>query len=124
MVTIHQIIRKKRFGSKSKNIRTPALEGCPHKKVTVVKLRIMTPRKPNSARRKIAKVKLKNGKIISAYLPGEDQMLSEYAVILIRGGRTKDLPGLHYKVVVGLLDSKVPTNRKKKRSRFGIKKSR
>jgi small subunit ribosomal protein S12 len=98
-------------------------------------MRIVTPRKPNSARRKIVRVRIKSKgtsnikysnkkreRVISAYITGENQTLGEYAVVLIRGGRTKDLPGLHYKVVAGMLDSKIPTDRKKKRSRYCIKK--
>jgi small subunit ribosomal protein S12 len=137
MATYSQLRRKPRFGSKKtkRDSRISLLSGNPQKKVTVVKMRIVTPRKPNSAKRKIVRVRVrqknsknlkysnkKKEKIISAYIMGENQSLSEYAVILIRGGRTKDLPGLHYKVVSGMLDSKIPTERKKKRSRYCIKK--
>jgi small subunit ribosomal protein S12 len=136
MSTYTQLRKKPRFGSKKirRDSRISLLSGNPQKKVTVVKMRIVTPRKPNSAKRKIVRVRIKQKisrnikyinrkreKIISAYIMGENQSLSEYAVVLIRGGRTKDLPGLHYKVVAGMLDSKIPTDRKKKRSLYCIK---
>src|SRR5690349_6838995 len=108
MATLNQVLSKIRGRKKKlKNIRTKALQKHPQRKEMVVKVLTMTPKKPNSAIRKIAKVKLyDSNKIITAYIPGEGHKLTQYAQILIRGGRTQDLPGLNFKIIRGVLDCK------------------
>jgi len=121
MSTIQQLIKKSR---KNKVFRTkaPALEKCPQKKGVCLKVYTRTPKKPNSAIRKIAKVKLTNKFEVIAYIPGMTHNLQEHSVVLIRGGRVKDLPGVRYHIVRGKYDFQGLQNRKKSRSKYGTKK--
>jgi small subunit ribosomal protein S12 len=122
MITGSQLFRKPRFGSKHRSTIRPALLGSPHKKGVVMAVTLMSPRKPNSARRRIARIKIRMGRTYYAYRPGgEPHQLQQYSEVLVRGGRTKDLPGLKYKLMRGHLDFRAPDNRMKQRSRFGIK---
>ncbi|KAH9821100.1 hypothetical protein DFH28DRAFT_883359 [Melampsora americana] len=119
--TINQTIRGCRK-SPIKEIKTPALEGCPQRKGVCSKIYTMKPRKPNSAVRKVAKVKLANGKTIAAYIQGEGHNLQEHSVVLVRGGRTQDLIGLRYKIIRGALDFAGVVGRRTSRSKYGVKK--
>lgn len=121
MPTINQLIRKPRKQVRKKS-KTRALEGCPQKRGVCTVVRTMTPKKPNSALRKIAKVRLTNGYEIVAYIPGIGHNLQEHSVVLVRGGRVKDLPGVRYHIVRGILDAAGVENRKKARSKYGAKK--
>ncbi|HOJ15890.1 MAG: 30S ribosomal protein S12 [Caldisericia bacterium] len=121
MPTINQLIRKPRKQVKKKS-KTRALEGCPQKRGVCTIVRTMTPKKPNSALRKIAKVRLTNGYEVSAYIPGVGHNLQEHSVVLVRGGRVKDLPGVRYHIIRGVLDAAGVENRKKARSKYGTKK--
>jgi len=134
MPTINQLIRKPRRNVKRKS-KSPALQSifnhlknkaltlsCPQKRGVCTKVTTMTPKKPNSALRKIAKVKLTNGMEVNAYIPGEGHNLQEHSIVVIRGGRVKDLPGIRYHIVRGSLDTQGVQNRKKSRSRYGAKK--
>jgi len=122
MPTYNQLCQKKRI-SKKKKVKTPALESSPHKKGICTKLVTITPRKPNSALRKVAKLRLTNKKKIYAYIPGEgEHALQEYSNVIIRGGRVKDLPGIKYQLVRGKLDFAGMTSRKTSRSKYGTKK--
>lgn len=116
-------IRKHRPFKKRKN-RTPARKGSPQKKGLCRQVYTRTPKKPNSARRKVTRVELSNGEIISAHIPGEGHNLQEYASVLIRGGRVKDLPGVRYRVVRGVYDCAGVTNKTKARSKYGAKKQK
>ena len=120
MQTINQLIRKPRKKQATKS-KTPLLEGCPAKRGVCLQVRTMTPKKPNSALRKIARVRLSNGKELTAYVPGEGHNLQEHSIVLVRGGRVRDLPGVRYKIVRGVLDTLGVTNRKQARSRYGAK---
>jgi small subunit ribosomal protein S12 len=120
MPTYNQLCKNKRQKKKKLN-RTPALEGCPQKKGICIKLVIRAPKKPNSALRKLAKLKLSNSKRIYAYIPGEGHNLQEYSTVLIRGGRVKDLPGVKYHLIRGKLDLLGLKNRKTSRSKYGTK---
>lgn len=121
MPTYNQLCKKKRI-RKTKNKRTPALENAPQKKGICTKLVLRTPKKPNSALRKLAKLKLSNKKRIYAYIPGEgEHNLQEYSNVLVRGGRVKDLPGIKYHLVRGKLDFAGLTKRKTSRSKYGTK---
>jgi len=121
MPTINQLIRKPRKQVRKKS-KTRALEGCPQKRGVCTIVRTMTPKKPNSALRKIAKVRLTNGHEVSAYIPGEGHNLQEHSVVLVRGGRVKELPGVRYHIIRGVLDAAGVENRKKSRSKYGAKK--
>ena len=122
MATIIQLIKKIR-SKKQRSRNVPALQRCPQKKGVCLKLVIRTPKKPNSAQRKLALVKLSNKKRIYAYIPGEGKhSLQEHSVVLVRGGRVKDLPGIKYKLVRGIFDFEGLKDRKKKRSKYGTKK--
>jgi small subunit ribosomal protein S12 len=120
--TIQQLIRK---GRKHKTSKTtaPALEGCPQKRGVCVRVYTTTPKKPNSALRKVARVRLTNGKEVSAYIPGEGHNLQEHSIVLIRGGRVKDLPGVRYHIIRGTLDTAGVEDRRQGRSLYGTKKS-
>jgi len=120
MPTINQLIR---FGRKQKTERSksPALGGCPAKRGVCVQVKTMTPKKPNSALRKIARVRLSNGKEITAYIPGEGHNLQEHSIVLVRGGRVRDLPGVRYHVVRGTLDAAGVDDRRRGRSKYGTK---
>jgi small subunit ribosomal protein S12 len=120
MPTYNQLCKIKRKKKKNFN-NTPALERCPQKKGICIKLVIRAPKKPNSALRKLAKLKLSNSKKIYAYIPGEGHNLQEYSTVLIRGGRVKDLPGVKYHLVRGKLDFLGLKNRKTSRSKYGTK---
>lgn len=120
MVTFNQIIKNKRI-KKKKNSKTPALQNNPQKKGVCLKVFVKTPKKPNSALRKVAKIKLTNKKLILGYIPGEKHSLQEHSVVLVRGGRVQDLPGVKYKLVRGKFDLKGVVNRKSSRSKYGTK---
>ncbi|MCD6223397.1 MAG: 30S ribosomal protein S12 [Deltaproteobacteria bacterium] len=120
MPTVNQLIRKgrkRKIGSK----KTLALERCPQKRGVCIRVYTTTPKKPNSALRKVARVKLTNGDEVTAYIPGEGHSLQEHSIILIRGGRVKDLPGVRYHVVRGALDTGGVDDRKQGRSKYGAK---
>ena len=121
MPTISQLIRKPRTAQRSRN-KVPALESCPQKRGVCTRVYTTTPKKPNSALRKVAKVRLTNGYEVIGYIPGEGHNLQEHSVVLVRGGRVKDLPGVRYKVVRGTLDAAGVSDRKKARSQYGVKK--
>lgn len=120
MPTYNQLCKNKRQKKKKLN-KTPALEKCPQKKGICMKLVLRTPKKPNSALRKLAKIRLSNKKRIYGYIPGEGHNLQEYSTVLIRGGRVKDLPGVKYHLVRGKLDFLGLKNRKTSRSKYGTK---
>jgi len=120
MVTINQLVRKGRKFKKKKS-RSPALEGCPQKRGVCIRVYTTTPKKPNSALRKVAKVRLSNGKEIIAYIPGEGHNLQEHSVVLVRGGRVKDLPGVKYHIIRGKYDCAGVEGRKQSRSKYGTK---
>lgn len=121
MPTIQQLIRK---GRKSKTSKTtaPALQNCPQKRGVCTRVYTTTPKKPNSALRKVARVRLTNGHEVTAYIPGEGHNLQEHSIVLIRGGRVKDLPGVRYHIVRGTLDTAGVEDRKQGRSLYGTKK--
>ncbi len=121
MPTINQLVRKGRTPQKKRN-KVPALTSCPQKRGVCTRVYTTTPKKPNSALRKVARVKLTNGHEVSAYIPGEGHNLQEHSVVLIRGGRVKDLPGVRYHVVRGVLDPSGVEDRRTSRSRYGTKK--
>ena len=120
MPTINQLLRKKRTKVKARD-KVPALEKSPQKRGVCVKVYTTTPKKPNSALRKVARVKLTNGQEVSAYIPGEGHNLQEHSVVLIRGGRVKDLPGVRYHILRGTLDTQGVSSRKQRRSLYGAK---
>ena len=120
MPTINQLVRFGRSTSEKKK-KSPALKANPQKRGVCVRVYSTTPKKPNSALRKVARVKLVNGIEVTAYIPGIGHNLQEHSIVLIRGGRTKDLPGVRYKIVRGALDTAGVVNRKQARSRYGTK---
>lgn len=120
MPTISQLIRKGRTVRLAKN-KAPALDECPQKRGVCVRVYTSTPKKPNSALRKVARVRLTNGIEVTSYIPGEGHNLQEHSVVLIRGGRVKDLPGVRYHVIRGTLDSQGVTKRRQGRSKYGAK---
>lgn len=121
MPTIQQLVRKGRQ-DKFRKETTPALKGAPQRRGVCTRVYTMTPKKPNSALRKVARVRLTSGMEITAYIPGEGHNLQEHSIVLVRGGRVKDLPGVRYKVVRGSLDASGVSDRKQARSRYGAKK--
>ena len=121
MPTINQLLRKKRTRPVARN-KVPALEQQPLKRGVCIKVYTTTPKKPNSALRKVARVRLSNGFEVTAYIPGEGHNLQEHSIVLIEGGRVKDLPGVRYHVVRGTLDTAGVSDRKSSRSRYGAKK--
>ena len=121
MPTTNQLVRKERKLRRAKTA-TPALQGAPQRRGVCTRVSTTTPKKPNSALRKIARVKLGNGHEVTAYIPGEGHNLQEHSVVLVRGGRVKDLPGVRYKVVRGALDALGVNDRKQSRSLYGTKK--
>ena len=123
MPTINQLIAKGREPQKVRNT-VPALQGCPQKRGVCTRVYTTTPKKPNSALRKVAKIRLTNGFEVIGYIPGEGHNLQEHSVVLIRGGRVKDLPGVRYKIVRGSLDTQGVRNRKQGRSKYGAKKEK
>jgi small subunit ribosomal protein S12 len=120
MPTINQLVRSAR-SKQSKRNKVPALEHCPQKRGVCTRVYTTTPKKPNSALRKVARVKLTNGFEVTSYIPGEGHNLQEHSVVLIRGGRVKDLPGVRYHVLRGILDTEGVKNRKQRRSKYGAK---
>ena len=121
MATINQLVRKPRV-SKIEKSNVPALEGCPQKRGVCTRVYTTTPKKPNSALRKVARVRLTNGQEVTSYIGGEGHNLQEHSVVLIRGGRVKDLPGVRYHMVRGSLDTQGVKDRKQSRSKYGAKK--
>ncbi len=121
MPTINQLVRKGRVKILSKN-KAPALEGCPQKRGVCTRVYTTTPKKPNSALRKVARVRLTNNIEVTAYIPGEGHNLQEHSLVMIRGGRVKDLPGVRYHIIRGTLDTSGVEDRKKGRSKYGAKK--
>ena len=121
MPTIQQLVRKGRR-SKSNKVSTAGLKGSPQRRGVCTRVYTATPKKPNSALRKVARVRLTSGYEVSAYIPGEGHNLQEHSMVLVRGGRVKDLPGVRYKVVRGTLDAAGVSDRKKARSQYGVKK--
>jgi small subunit ribosomal protein S12 len=120
MPTINQLIRKPRTAQKGRN-KVPALQASPQKRGVCTRVYTTTPKKPNSALRKVAKVRLTNGFEVIGYIPGEGHNLQEHSVVMIRGGRVKDLPGVRYHILRGVLDTQGVKNRKQRRSKYGAK---
>ena len=123
MPTINQLVRQGRKKVESKT-DAPALKGCPQKRGVCTRVYTTTPKKPNSALRKVARVRLTNGMEVTSYIPGEGHNLQEHSVVLIRGGRVKDLPGVRYHIVRGTLDAVGVSDRRQGRSKYGTKKPR
>jgi small subunit ribosomal protein S12 len=121
MPTINQLVRKRRRPQR-KATKAPVLDKCPQKQGVCLQVRTMTPKKPNSALRKITRVRLSNGKEVTVYIPGEGHNLQEHSIVLVRGGRVRDLPGVRYQVIRGALDTLGVDGRKQARSRYGAKK--
>ena len=120
MPTINQLVRQAREPKSSRN-KVPAMQECPQKRGVCTRVYTTTPKKPNSALRKVAKVRLTNGFEVSSYIPGEGHNLQEHSVVLIRGGRVKDLPGVRYHIIRGKLDTQGVNGRKQSRSKYGVK---
>ena len=120
MPTINQLVRNSRVKVSKRN-KVPALKECPQKRGVCLRVYTTTPKKPNSALRKVARVKLTNGQEVTAYIPGEGHNLQEHSVVMIRGGRVKDLPGVRYHVIRGTLDTQGVTDRRQRRSKYGAK---
>ncbi|MDD3087374.1 MAG: 30S ribosomal protein S12 [Candidatus Omnitrophica bacterium] len=120
MPTISQLIRAGRI-SRNKKSKSPALKACPQRRGVCLQVRTMTPKKPNSALRKIARVRLTTGIEVTAYIPGEGHNLQEHSIVLVRGGRVKDLPGVRYHIVRGTLDAAGVAARRRGRSKYGAK---
>ena len=123
MPTISQLIRHRRQ-LKVKRSKSPALTSCPQRRGVCLQVKTMTPKKPNSALRKIARVRLSNKVEVTSYIPGEGHNLQEHSIVLVRGGRVKDLPGVRYHIVRGTLDTSGVANRKKSRSKYGAKRGK
>ena len=121
MPTLNQLVRKGRKRIQEKN-NVPALQACPQKRGVCTRVYTTTPKKPNSALRKVARVRLTNGIEVTSYIPGVGHNLQEHSVVMIRGGRVKDLPGVRYHVIRGTLDTQGVSNRKQGRSKYGAKK--
>ncbi|MBI2193225.1 MAG: 30S ribosomal protein S12 [Planctomycetes bacterium] len=120
MPTINQLVRQARRKMRNKSKR-PDLQGCPQKRGVCLQVMTRTPKKPNSALRKVARVRLSNGREITAYIPGEGHNLQEHSIVLVRGGRVRDLPGVRYHIIRGTLDSVGVDGRKRGRSKYGVK---
>lgn len=123
MPTINQLVRHNREKVKKKS-KSPALQGCPQKRGVCTRVYTTTPKKPNSALRKVARVRLSNGIEVTAYIPGEGHNLQEHSIVLVRGGRVKDLPGVRYHIIRGTLDAAGVQDRKQGRSKYGTKKAK
>lgn len=123
MPTINQLVRKPRVSAGIKS-KSPALKNSPQKRGVCTKVYTTTPKKPNSALRKVARVRLTSGVEVTAYIPGEGHNLQEHSIVLVRGGRVRDLPGVRYKVIRGALDAAGVKNRKQARSRYGAKREK
>jgi small subunit ribosomal protein S12 len=120
MPTINQLIRKQRHPQVVRN-KVPAMEACPQKRGVCTRVYTTTPKKPNSALRKVARVRLTNGFEVTSYIPGEGHNLQEHSVVMIRGGRVKDLPGVRYHIIRGVLDTQGVKDRRQRRSKYGAK---
>jgi len=120
MPTINQLIRKPRVAQKSRN-KVPAMQECPQKRGVCTRVYTTTPKKPNSALRKVARVRLTKGFEVTSYIPGEGHNLQEHSVVMIRGGRVKDLPGVRYHIIRGVLDTQGLAKRRQRRSKYGAK---
>ncbi|MGE3954354.1 MAG: 30S ribosomal protein S12 [Parachlamydiales bacterium] len=120
MPTVNQLVRKPR-SPKVRMTKSPALKRCPQRRGVCLQVKTKTPKKPNSALRKVAWVKLSNGQEVIAYIPGEGHNLQEHSIVLVRGGRVKDLPGVRYHIIRGTLDCGAVQNRKQGRSKYGAK---
>lgn len=120
MPTISQLVRESRYRGRKKS-KAPALQNCPQRRGVCVRVYTTTPKKPNSALRKVARIRLTNGIEITGYIPGEGHSLQEHSVVLVRGGRVKDLPGVRYHIVRGTLDTTGVEERKQSRSKYGVK---
>ena len=120
MPTINQLVRRSRRPVRAKP-KHPAVQGCPQKRGVCLQVKTMTPKKPNSALRKVARVRLSNGVEVTAYIPGEGHNLQEHSIVLVRGGRVRDLPGVRYHIIRGVLDSQGVADRKQARSKYGAK---
>jgi small subunit ribosomal protein S12 len=120
MPTINQLIRNPRQAPRTRN-KVPALEACPQKRGVCTRVYTTTPKKPNSALRKVARVRLTNGFEVTSYIPGEGHNLQEHSVVMIRGGRVKDLPGVRYHIIRGTLDTQGVKDRRQRRSKYGAK---
>ena len=120
MPTINQLIRKSREDKRKIN-KVPALQACPQRRGVCTRVYTTTPKKPNSAMRKVARVRLTNGNEVNAYIPGEGHNLQEHSIVLVRGGRVKDLPGVRYHIVRGALDTAGVSGRTQRRSKYGAK---
>src|SRR5215475_5541636 len=123
MPTINQLIKKPRVPQRSKS-KHPAMQGCPQKKGVCTVVKTMTPKKPNSALRKVARVRLTNGIEVTAYIPGEGHNLQEHSIGLVRGGRVRDLPGVRYHIIRGVLDCQGVADRKQARSKYGAQRKK
>ena len=123
MPTIQQLIRQGR-SVKTTKTKTPALKGSPQRRGVCTRVFTQTPKKPNSALRKVARVRLSSGAEVTAYIPGEGHNLQEHSIVLVRGGRVRDLPGVRYKIIRGALDAAGVKNRKQARSRYGAKRDK
>ena len=123
MPTIQRLVRKLRTTLTEKS-KSPALDSCPQRRGVCVRVYTTTPKKPNSAMRKVARVRLTNSKEVNAYIPGEGHNLQEHSIVLVRGGRVKDLPGVRYHIVRGSLDTAGVKDRKQSRSKYGTKKEK
>ncbi len=121
MPTLNQLVRKGRKKIKKK-LKRPDLEKCPQRKGVCLQVMTRTPKKPNSALRKVARVRLTNGREVTAYIPGEGHNLQEHSIVLVRGGRVRDLPGVRYHIVRGTLDASGVDDRRRSRSKYGAKK--
>ncbi len=120
MPTINQLVKQGRFQARAKT-KSPALKGAPQRRGVCVRVYTTTPKKPNSALRKVARVRLTNGMEVTTYIPGVGHNLQEHSIVLVRGGRVKDLPGVRYHIVRGTLDTQGVQNRKQGRSKYGAK---
>ena len=120
MPTINQLVRMGREAVRKKS-KTPAMQGCPQKRGVCIRVYTTTPKKPNSALRKVARVRLTNGQEVTSYIPGVGHNLQEHSIVMIRGGRVKDLPGIRYHIIRGSLDTAGVANRKQSRSKYGMK---
>ena len=120
MPTINQLVRKRRRTPR-KFSKAPVLDSCPQKRGVCLQVKTMTPKKPNSALRKITRVRLSNGKEVTVYIPGEGHTLQEHSIVLVRGGRVRDLPGVRYHVLRGVLDAAGVDERRRSRSKYGTK---
>jgi len=120
MPTINQLVRQGRTKQRSRS-KSPVLDACPQKRGVCLQVKTMTPKKPNSALRKVARVRLSNGKEVTVYIPGEGHNLQEHSIVLVRGGRVRDLPGVRYHIIRGVLDASGVDDRRRSRSKYGTK---